>query len=76
MITKRMKWDDAMKVWKDLPEEEYFLLRRAAVRQMTERGCEEIGTSDVNGEVYNLVSLGEHLQAIEEQRRYEAEVPR
>lgn len=66
-----MPWDEAMKIWKNLPKEEHDLLRRAAVRNMLDRGCEEIGTSDVNHEVYKLVSYGDHEMAIEEQKQLE-----
>lgn len=67
----KMSWDEAMKIWKNLPKEEHDLLRQAAVRQMLERGCDEIGTSDVNHEVYKLVSYGDYKEAIKEQRLYE-----
>ena len=66
-----MPWDEAMKIWKNLPKEEHDLLRRAAVRNMLDRGYEEIGTSDVNHEVYKLVSYGDHEMAIEEQKQLE-----
>jgi len=68
----KMSWEEAMQIWKQLPKEEHDLLRRAAVRQMLERGCDEIGTSDVNHEVYKLVSYGEHKVAIEDQRKHES----
>jgi hypothetical protein len=60
-----------MKIWKDLPKEEYHLLRRAAVQKMIDHGCEEVGTSDVNHEVYAMVAFGEYREAIEDQRRLE-----
>jgi len=68
---KKMEWDEAMDIWEALPKEKHFLLRRAASRQMTERGCEEVGTSDINWEVFYLVSEGNYKQAIKEQRAYE-----
>jgi len=71
MKKTKMSWDEAMDIWEKLPKDQHFLLRRAAVRQMVERGCEEVGTSDVNHEVYDLVSHGDHMQAIEEQKLYE-----
>jgi hypothetical protein len=68
---ERMAWETAMGIWKNLPAEENRLLRRAAVQKMIDRGCEEVGTSDVNHEVYALVSFGEYHEAIEDQRRLE-----
>jgi len=70
---ERMKWETAMGIWKNLPAEEEQLLRRAACRRMIDRGCEEIGTSDVNCEVYNMVAFGDYREEIEEQRRREKE---
>jgi len=68
---ERMTWEAAMKIWKDLPAEENRLLRRASVQRMIARGVEEVGTSDVNHEVYALVAFGEYREAIEDQRRLE-----
>jgi len=71
MPTATMTWDEAMRIWFALPKEEHLLLRRAAVRRMVDRGCEEIGTSDVNGEVFAIVTAGEVLEEIEGQREWE-----
>jgi hypothetical protein len=68
---ERMAWETAMGIWKNLSAEENRLLRRAAVQKMIDRGCEEVGTSDVNHEVYALVAFGEYREAIEDQRRLE-----
>jgi hypothetical protein len=70
-MATNMSFYEAMRIWKNLPKEEHDLLRRAAIQKMLERGCDEIGTSDVNHEVYSLVSCGDHEVAIEDQRNHE-----
>ena len=66
--TATMTWDEAMRLWFAMPKEEHFLLRRAAVQRMINKGCEEIGTSDVNHEVFAIVTAGEVQEAMEQQR--------
>lgn len=60
------KWNEAMQYWHSLPQEKFYKLREAAVNQMIESGCEEIGTSDVNHEVFHLIISGRHLEILEE----------
>ncbi len=68
---KKMTWDEAMDIWQALPREEHFLLRRAASRRISEGGAGEVGTSDVNWEVFYIVSEDDHKRVIKEQREYE-----
>ena len=55
-----MTWEEAMDIWRSLPEEDGNVVRQAAVDRLLEYNVEEIGTSDVNGSVYGLIASGEY----------------
>lgn len=52
---KQVTFEEAMAIWKGMSQVQQLILRKLAVKQMIERGCEEIGTSDVNWQVYDII---------------------
>ena len=50
--TTKARWKKAMDWWKNSSDS--ILIRKAACDKMIQRGCEEIGSSDVNHEVYSM----------------------
>ena len=62
---KQMTFEEAMDVWKKMPKTQQVVLRKLAVRNMIDRGCEEIGTSDVNWEVYSIIKNEDYKTLVE-----------
>jgi hypothetical protein len=51
-VLTEARWKKAMDWWKTNPHS--TLIRKVACDKMIQRGCEEIGSSDVNHEVYSM----------------------
>jgi hypothetical protein len=45
-------WDKAMDWWRNNPHS--MIIRNLACNRMIQRGCEEIGSSDINHTVYSM----------------------
>lgn len=63
-MRKDMTWEEAMGIWKGMPELEQMILRKAAVDRL--RGFGEIGSSDINHVVYGLINSGVYKDELRE----------
>jgi hypothetical protein len=63
-MRKQMTWEEAMGVWKGMPELEQLIIRKAACRQLA--GFGEIGSSDINHSVYALINSGTYKDELRE----------
>ncbi len=58
------EWDKAMSLWHNLPMPQFHLLRQAAVQKIIDSGAGEVGSSDVNYAVFDLVTSGQYKEII------------
>lgn len=56
--THYAEWNEAFHSFKLLSKDIQSILRNCAVQHMIERGCEEVGSSDVNHELFSMYRTG------------------
>lgn len=56
--THYAEWNEAFHSFKLLGKDIQSILRNCAVQHMIERGCEEVGSSDVNHELFSMYRTG------------------
>ena len=62
----RMTWEAAFELFNSLREIEQMIIRQAAVQRLIDYGFEEVGSSDRNHSVYDLISSGEYKDILRE----------
>ena len=51
---KRYTFEEAMALWKKLPDIERSIMRRIASRRLVWQGFNEVGSSDANHEIHRI----------------------
>ena len=53
-MNKRYTFEEAIALWKKLPDQQRTIMRSIASRRLVWQGFNEVGTSDVNHEICNI----------------------
>ena len=51
------KWTECFELFRILAPDFQHVLRKCAAEHLIERGCEEVGSSDVNNELFHMWTL-------------------